>query len=257
MDFNEKMVEQYIINFAILCSFSLIFIIITLIVGVRIIWNYFNKKAIVFLLIGLAWIGLSFPWLPEAFKFFFILFNADIGETTALSLYLILNIMSSPIFLIIWIIAINELITIKKIYKNLFMYGTIVLTVVFELLIIIFLLIDRNLIVAEYVTELYSILWSSFIQIFQVILLIIVVSSGIIFARESLATDNKEVNLKGKFLLIAFISFAVGAVLEVFFTVNTLLGLIFKIISRIILMSASIEYLIGFIMPERIKKIFL
>jgi hypothetical protein len=122
---------------------------------------------------------------------------------------------------------------------------------------VIFLFTNKDFIVAGLIPELYSVNWNLFIQLFQIILIIIVLVTGIIFARESLGSENKEIHLKGKFLIIAFISFVGGAVLEVFFTIRTLPGLIFKIISRLILMSSSIEFFIGYIMPERFKRFFI
>lgn len=251
------MVAQEVINFLILCSFSLVFIIITLIVGARIIRRYFSTNSSVFLIIGVAWIGLSFPWLPEAFKFFFILFQVPLQEDFLILLYLGVNIMAAPIVLILWIYGTNKILSIKDKFKTALLMGTVVLTVIFEILIIALLPLNKDLIVARYVPEQYSIVWSDLIVVFQVILVVIVFLSGLMFARESLSSDNAEVKLKGKFIFIAFISFVFGAVLEVFFTVADPIGLIFKIISRVILMSSSIEFFIGFIFPERIKKFLL
>ncbi|TFF97250.1 MAG: hypothetical protein EU547_04820 [Promethearchaeota archaeon] len=251
------MVEAYVLNFLVLCSFSLVFIIITLIVGAKIIRKYFSTDSTVFLIIGLAWIGLSFPWLPEAFKFFFILFQVTPQEDLLVLLYLGVNIMAAPIVLILWIYGTNKLLSIQDKYKKALLILTIVLTVLFESLILILLPINKDFIVSAYQPELYSINWSDLIVVFQIILVIIVFVSGLMFARESLSSGVDEVRLKGKFIFIAFISFVFGAVLEVFFTVKTLPGLIFKIISRIILMTSSIEFFIGFMFPETVKKIFL
>lgn len=251
------MVEQYVLNFLVLCSFSLVFIIITLIVGARIVSKYFSTDSSVFLIIGLAWIGLSFPWLPEAFKFFFILLQVPLQENFLILLYLGVNIMAAPIVLILWIYGTNKILSIRNSHKKGLFIGTVVLTILFESLIVILLPINKDFIVSGYTPEFYSINWSDLIVVFQILLVLIVFISGLLFARESLSSDNVEVQLKGKFLLIAFISFVFGAVLEVFFTVKTIPGLIFKIISRLILMSSSLEFFMGFIFPERVKKVFL
>ncbi len=250
--------EQYIVvNFFILCIFSLIFILITLLVGGKIMGRYFSTNSNVFLIIGVAWIGLSFPWLPEALKLFFISFQADLSENTVILLYLGVNIMAAPAFLILWIIGVNKLLPIKKSQKRGLLIGTLLLSITFEFLIVILLSLDKDFIVSKYIPELYSVNWSLFIIAFQVILVIIVLFTGILFARVPLCSENQEVKLKGIFLLVAFISFVVGAVLEVFFTVRTTPGLISKIICRIILMSSSVEFYIGFIFPEKVKKFFL
>jgi len=251
------MLAQEVLNFLILCSFSLVFIIITLIVGARIIRRYFSTNSIVFLIIGVAWIGLSFPWLPEAFKFFFIIFQVPLQEDFLILLYLGVNIMAAPIVLILWIYGTNKLLSIKDIFKKALLIGTVVLTAIFETLIVVLLPLNKDLLVSKYVPAQYSIVWSDLIVVFQVILVVIVFISGLMFARESLSSDNVEVKLKGKFIFVAFISFVFGAVLEVFFTVGDPIGLMFKIISRIILMSSSIEFFIGFVFPESVKKFLL
>jgi hypothetical protein len=226
-------------------------------VGGKIVSRYFSVGSSVFLIIGIAWIGLSFPWLPEAFKFFFILLQVPAQEDFLIFLYLGVNIMAAPIVLILWIYGTNKILTIKETYKKGLFIGTIVLTVLFESLILILLPLGKDFIVSGYTPEFYSINWSELIIAFQIILVIIVFISGLMFARESLSSENVEVQLKGKILLIAFISFVFGAVLEVFFTVETIPGLIFKVISRVILMSSSIEFFMGFIFPEKVKKMFL
>ncbi|MFX1497774.1 MAG: hypothetical protein ACFFBH_09625 [Promethearchaeota archaeon] len=53
-------------------------------------------------------------------------------------------------------------------------------------------------------------------------------------------------------LLTAFISFTIGTVLD--FPISTTP---IYIIARLILLSSSIEFYIGFLLPERIKKLIL
>jgi hypothetical protein len=77
--------------------------------------------------------------------------------------------------------------------------------------------------------------------------------TGLIFGKESLNSKDTTVNLKGKFLLSAFVLFAIAAALDSIFTVQTSYGIILKIIARIMLMVSSILFYIGFIMPERIE----
>jgi len=73
-----------------------------------------------------------------------------------------------------------------------------------------------------------------------------------------LKSDNPENKLKGKFLLIAVISFAIGAGLDglkpLFFE-----GMIeiVLIITRIILLSCTIEFYLVFNPPQWLKKLLL
>ena len=76
---------------------------------------------------------------------------------------------------------------------------------------------------------------------------------GILIARESLKSEDREIKLKGRFLLIAFISWTIGALMDAALDPN----IITLTIARLILISSAIEFYCGFLLPERIKKIFL
>jgi len=73
------------------------------------------------------------------------------------------------------------------------------------------------------------------------------------FARVSIKSHNPEVSLKGKLILAAFISFTVAAVIETFGHLDPLT----VVITRSILISSSIEFYLGFILPRRIRNFFL
>lgn len=260
------MVEQIIINTFIVCIFSLIFISINLVVGINIISRFFDYKAQIFLFVGIAWLGLSLPWIPETIKFFFLLLGAEIEALSLMVLYLIINIMAAPLFLIIWVYAMNQLTDLKDVVQRGLFYGTIVIVGLFEIMIIILGIIDPRLLlnpskgveVMGISLERYTVFWRFIpVSMFQIFLLVIVLFTGILFAKESLESDDLDVVLKGKFLLIAFISFTVGAGIDALFDVESLIGTVMKVIARIILMSSSVEFFMGFILPERIKKLFI
>jgi hypothetical protein len=70
--------------------------------------------------------------------------------------------------------------------------------------------------------------------------------SGILIARQSIRSEKPEIKLKGKFLLIAFILFVIGA----FADAVLLLTVITLPIIRIILISSSVLFYFGFILPK-------
>ena len=76
---------------------------------------------------------------------------------------------------------------------------------------------------------------------------------GILIARESLKSDDKEIKLKGRFLLAAFISWTIGAIMDAALQPN----IITLTIARLILISSALEFYTGFLLPEKVKKIFL
>ncbi|MHA1489264.1 MAG: hypothetical protein ACTSRI_06380 [Promethearchaeota archaeon] len=83
--------------------------------------------------------------------------------------------------------------------------------------------------------------------------MLIILITGLLFGRETFKSDDPEIKLKGKMLILAFPSFAIGAILDatIPFTAITL------IIVRLILISSSIEFYGGFILPKWMKKLLL
>ena len=78
---------------------------------------------------------------------------------------------------------------------------------------------------------------------------------GILFSRESFDSDDKEIVLKGRFLLGAFIIFPVGMFIEFVVPYNTL-DITLLIITKVFMLTGSFLFLLGFHLPKFIKKIF-
>ena len=83
-------------------------------------------------------------------------------------------------------------------------------------------------------------------------ILVIVIMLGLKLALESLKASDVEVQLKGKFLLMAFITITIGIILEIFLT-----GDFNLLISRIIIIIGLILLYIGLTLPKRIKELIL
>ena len=92
-----------------------------------------------------------------------------------------------------------------------------------------------------------------FIIVIAIYILSVLLITGIIFARESLKSDNSEIRLKGKFLFAAFTSYVIGTFLSMFSSYSILL----LMIGRILTILASIEFYYGFTLPNWIKKLLL
>jgi hypothetical protein len=90
-------------------------------------------------------------------------------------------------------------------------------------------------------------------MIFLIIFLLIVVVTGFLFANLSLKSKDPEVKLKGKLLVIAYITFAVGALLDSSLPLNEVL----IIITRLILILSSFFWYGGFLLPKWLKKYLL
>ncbi|TXT59670.1 MAG: conserved membrane protein of unknown function [Promethearchaeota archaeon] len=69
-------------------TFSLLFVIISLIIGITILLKFFNYKRRIYILMGLSWIGLASPWFPDSISYIIILFG---GARLPIGIYLILS----------------------------------------------------------------------------------------------------------------------------------------------------------------------
>ena len=73
---------------------------------------------------------------------------------------------------------------------------------------------------------------------------------GILIAINSIKSDTPEIKLRGKFLMAAFISWTFGAIADATLPLN----FVTLPIIRIILITSAIEFYIGFVLPDWVKK---
>lgn len=225
--------------------FTLLAVGISIIIGLIIISKYFKLRQKNVLLIGIFWTGLTFPWLPTVITFFLILIT-DSG--LGVEGYIIIGIVVLPLTVLCGLTAFTSLLGTPRKKRRFILLIVFAFNLIFESLIFYFLFTDISVIAT--LEGDFNINWSLFSQIYFIINLLIFLFTGILFSRKSLRSENREIKFKGKLLLIAFISFTIGTVLDfaVAFTIT-------YIIARLILLSSSIEFYIGFLLPERIKKI--
>lgn len=221
--------------------FSLLLVIVFFIVGISILIKYWQNNNYLFILTGIAWIGISEPWWPSSISFLIALFN-DTGLNTFS--YVFINNTFLPLFLLIWIIVILNLLGIQK--KKLIIIIYSLIATILEVIMIYFLItnISKNGTLLSPVDLDFGIIT----MIFLFYILTIFIITGFIFAFKTFRMEDKESKIRGIFLFIAFLLFLVGAILEIIVTL---------VINRIIILSSAIMFYIGFIMPDRVKGIFL
>ena len=228
-------------------SFSLVAIVISILIGLIIISKYFKFKQRNFLLIGIFWTGLTFPWLPTAITFIMVL---TVGRGLPVQGYILIGIMILPLTVLCGLTAFTNLLGVKRKRRRAILLSVLVFNLVYESLIIYFLI--RNVDIIARLADVLTIQWSIFSQIYFIINLVLFLVTGILFSRKSLQSESKEIRFKGKLLMAAFISFTIGTVLD-FAIPNP----ITYIIARLILLSSSIEFYIGFLLPEGIKRLLI
>ncbi len=237
-------------------SFSLIFVIISLIIGITIISKYFKYKNRLLILVGISWIGVGNPWMPDSISF---LMNIFIEESLPIEWYFIIGNCFIPVALLTWLIAYTDMIR-KKAQKKVIII-TIVLSIIFEIVFFTLFFIDIELIGVINPIRPFTVDFGIFITIYLMIVILAMLVTGVIFAQKSVKSEDREIRLKGKLLRAAFITFTIAAIFD------SLLGAIFEdptdpllsvmvVVIRILLIFSSLEFYGGFLLPRWMKEIF-
>ena len=228
-------------------TFTLIFVIISIIIGIRILFKYLNIKRKEIISIAFAWLFLSSAWWGSSFSFLsIILFDYTFNEF----IYFSLGNLFIPLAVSSWIYAIN-----KMLYggtKKWLTYIFLAINIIYEIILIIFLFQESlyPTYIGTVVESFYykpGILTMSY-QLFAILLTII---TGLLFSLKSMRAEEELVKWKGRFLLIAFLSFTIGAIFDALIELNE----ITIIVIRLILIFSAIGYYLGFFLPNRIAKI--
>ena len=226
--------------------FSLIFVAISLLIGLVILTRYLKYKERIYFLVGITWILISEPWWPSCVSFLVALSN---GIGIPPEVYFLIGNILTPLAIVLWLLAFTEFLYSEK--RKLILLIFSVIGVVFEIIFFILLFLNPDLI--GELNGPVDVNYKSFIMAFLILFLSIVVITGFLFANLSLKSKDPEVKLKGKLLLIAYITFAVGALLDSSIPLNEVL----IIVTRLILIVSAFCWYGGFILPKWMKKFLL
>lgn len=226
--------------------FSLIFVVISIMVGLIILSRYYRYKERVYLYVGTTWMFISSSWWSSSISFLVALGN---GVGIPREVYFVIGNIFVPLAIVLWLLAFTEFLYSEK--RKLILSIFVIIGAIFEILFFTFLFLNPNLIGA--LNPPVDVRYTSFIMIFLLSFLLVVVISGILFANLSLKSKDSEVKLKGKLLLIAYIAFSVGAFLDSAIPLNE----VTIIITRLILILSAICWYCGFLLPKWMKKYLL
>lgn len=225
-------------------SFTLASVIISTILGLFIVLKYREHKRVELLLVGITWILLASPYWSDAIQFLLITMS-DIELNSPLYFFLA-NAFIAPIH-ITWAYAFTNLL-FKQYKKQLLLFFGIEATI-FEIAFLIVFFIDPYLIGEQ--QSAFVVEWAIWVQIYLLFSIVLFLLTGFLFARASLKSAENEIKLKGKFLIVAFITFTIGTIIDVIAaeapTEITIL------LARIFVIFSSICFYIGFTLPKFIK----
>ncbi|TXT61115.1 MAG: conserved membrane protein of unknown function [Promethearchaeota archaeon] len=229
-------------------SLSLILVVISIIVGLRILSKYFRYEQKTLITVGLSWIFITSAWWVSAFSFVLLaLFDFRFNPFW----YLFFENAFSPVALILWIYSFSTLIYPNR--KKILFGAYLVICISFEIALIIMLNVDTELIGTGIEEGIFSSQLTPFAVGFQIFGLLTMIITGIIFSLNSLKSPDMKIKWKGRFLLMAFLSFAIGSVIEALFLLDPLS----LILIRILLISSNIEFYFGFFLPDKLAKILI
>ena len=229
-------------------TLTFIAVIISLILGIIIAQKYRKFKKKEFILVGLTWIFLVSPYWSDAIQFFTLtIFHYQISSVVY---FFIANAFIAPIH-IIWITALTKLIFHKRKKTLLIIFSTE--AILYEFFFLVSFFIDPNQIGTQ--MSVFVVEWAIWIQLYLIVSIVLFLITGFLFARQSLKSDNRELNVKGWFLIFAIILFTVAAVIDVIGADAPTEITIF--LARTFLILSSVFFYVGFTLPRFIKELFI
>ena len=221
--------------------FTTIFVVISLLVGLRILLKYFEHRRTELVAVGIAWMGISTPWIGNSLSF---LLYVLAGYKLELFPYLFMENVFIPLAIICWMYAFSTLVYPRLVKKITVVFAIICL--IYEVFLIVALILNPEIIGT--LEGRFDSSHTIIPNIFRVFGIFVVLVTGTIFARKSMSSEDPSIQWKGRFMLIAMISFAVGVFLDAVLTFTPLE----LVLVRLLLISSSIEYYLGFFLPNSI-----
>jgi hypothetical protein len=227
--------------------FALIYAVVTIVIGVKISLKYFEFKHKTYLYIGIGWAGLSCGWWGSGFGFLFYLITNILFDDV---FYIFVTVFFITLFTYLLFYGLSELVWEGK-KKLIFRLILFVIDVIFQIYLVVFFIVDPSQIATK--TGTFDITLGRIATIYLLIDILFIISAGLTFSYKGIKSDDPELKLKGKILMIAFILYPVGVILDSMLVLTELT----LIITRSLLMMCSILFYIGYLLPEWIKKILL
>ena len=225
-------------------SLGLIWVLIAIFIGLKAIKRAIAiKRTRDLITVGLSYIFVSSAWFGVAFQFIsYGFFDVKLDAFT----YLMIANIFIPFAIICWIWSYCEILKPKS--RTIILIIFFGFAIVWELTIIIGL--ATNLSMVGTLNSTFDSSHSPLLLMFVLGGVFMFLITGIIFAVKSMKLDDPEVQWKGRFLLLAWISFGIGSILDAALPLNALT----LIIIRIILITSAVEFYFGFFLPKKISE---
>ncbi|MBD3211485.1 MAG: hypothetical protein GF311_02670 [Candidatus Lokiarchaeota archaeon] len=234
---------------------SLIYVSVSIVVGLIILAKYFKLRDINFIFVGFTWIGMSEPWIPSGISFLCNLFT-QMG--LSLEIYVIIGNVFIPASVLCWLFAFTSMIYPEK--KKPILITYFIIGIIIEVILFYILFFEPTFIstlIGTFATESQlvriDIEYKALILAYLLFIDITMLITGILFSRESLKSESPEIKLKGWLLLLAFLFWSIGGLLDSALPLN----IITLPITRLLLVLSGILFYFGFLLPPWIKRLII
>ncbi|MFX1238926.1 MAG: hypothetical protein ACFFAS_08445 [Promethearchaeota archaeon] len=236
-------------NIVINGIFSVIFISISIIIGIKITLSYRHNKEKIYLSVGLVWILITESWFASAISFLIALFTNTTGLQQYPQVYLLIGNLLIPINQLIWLSTTTDLFYKQKQKLIVGIYACF--TIIFEVLFIYYAFNDYTAI--GNVVSIVDVEYEPLFLVWIAGNLLVFLIPGFLFGRATMKSNKPEIKLKGRLLIVAFCLFGVGAALDS----ASIMPAEFLPLTRSILITSALFYYGGFILPNWMKKLLI
>jgi hypothetical protein len=222
-------------------SMTLVFMILSLIIGFKILLRYYEIKQKEFITVGLSWIFLTSAWWGTSLSFLLILlFNYAFDPIT----YIYIGNAFVPALVILWPYSVCSLLNYKR--KNLILAIFLIISVIYEIFLAIFIVVNPDMI-ATY-EGLFYLKPRGIGLVYIVLAILTFIVFSLLFILRSFRSEDPKIRLKGKLLLLAVILFTTASVINALI----MLTAVTLIVVRILLILGAIFFYFGFLLPQSI-----
>jgi len=184
--------------------FSLIFVSVTIIVGLKIALKYFEIKQRIFLYIGLGWAGICSAWYPSSTSFLLYLITGSILEPVP---YFFIGNVILHLSGTLFVMGVTEMVykERQKIIVGIFVVIGIVYNIYFY-----YLLFTTPEAIG--IVELFNSTYYGIVRYYLIFLIAVLYISVLLLARQSLKSNEPEIKWRGRLIIPALTCYLVGAI---------------------------------------------
>jgi hypothetical protein len=227
-------------------TLGLSLVIISFVLGLIVLSKYFKNKNKNFILLGFNLMLLASGWWGTSTSFLIALIYNN--EGLALEMIMLLNFIPLPIGLLCWSGFYTNVLMKDK--QKTFLLIMLCITIFFYIIFVATLLIDVNISVIRISPVDTAAGENKFLSIYIIIFIVVLLITGLHFSLQTIKYDDIEMKTKGRFLLLAFPSFTIGGLLDSSLPSTEITLILF----RLLLISSIIEFYIGYLLPNWVKK---